>query len=78
MELRLNPSIPKPINLQLKRQPRTLNHHLKRKIQIIELHAPSRRQPREQALWHCAKVGRKCADIYKIAGIGAGWFAVRV
>lgn len=67
MKLRLHPPIPHPINLQLKTQPRTINNHLERKIQVIKLHAPRGRQTREQTPRHGVEVRRQRAHVYQVA-----------
>lgn len=61
MKLRTNPPILHAIHPKLKHQPRTLNPHIQRKIQIIKLHTLTRRQPRKQALRHRIQVRRKRA-----------------
>lgn len=40
-------TIPHPINLQHEAQSRTPHHHLESEIEVVELDAPRRRQPRE-------------------------------
>jgi hypothetical protein len=78
MELRLNSPISEPINLQLKCQARTFNHHLECEVQIVELHASRRRQASEQALWYSTEVCSERAHVYEIASIGIRWFAIGV
>jgi len=53
MKLRLDTPISKSIDLQLERQSRTLNHHLQREVEVVELHSPSCGQPGKQALGDC-------------------------
>jgi hypothetical protein len=52
MKFRLHPSIPNSIYLQLEAQPGAVDNHLEREIEVIELHAPCGRQPREQTPGH--------------------------
>jgi len=70
MEFCTNPPIPHPIHLQLKHQPRTLNPHIQREIQIIKLHSLRCRQPREQTLRHRIKIRSKRANRYEPLAIG--------
>lgn len=63
MKLGLHPPIPHSIHPQLKHQPRTLNPHIERKIQIIKLDPFRRRQPREQALGHGVQIRSRCAHV---------------
>lgn len=63
MELRTNSPIPHPINLKLKHQPRTLNLHIQRKVQVVKLHALGRRQAREQTLRYGVQICSECADV---------------
>lgn len=76
MELCLHSPIPEPINLQLESQPSTFNHHLQRKVQIIELHATSRCQSCEETFWDSPEVGCEGAYVYEISRVGGWWFAV--
>lgn len=63
VEFGLDTPIPHPIHPKLKHQPRTLNPHIQRKIQIVKLHALRRRQSRKQAHRHSIQIGRKRAHI---------------
>lgn len=72
MKFRIHPPIPNPINLQLKPQPRTIDNHLEREIQVIKLDAPRGRQPRKKAPRHGAQVGRERADVDEVARVGLG------
>lgn len=72
MKLRNHTPIPHPIDLQHKPEPGTAHHHLKRKIQIIKLHPPRRRQPREQTLRHRPQIRRQRAHVDEVARVGRG------
>lgn len=72
MKLRLHPPIPDPINLELKTQPRTINRHLERKVQVIKLDAPRRRQPREQAPRHGVQVRGEGAHVREVTRVSGG------
>jgi hypothetical protein len=78
MELRFDPTISKTIHLQLESKSRTLNNHLEREVQIVELNPPSRCQPREQTLRHCAQIGSERTHVYKISRIGCRWFSIGI
>lgn len=63
MELRLHAAISDPVHLEFEHQASTCYPHIKCEVQIIELHAFSRCQTREQTLWHCVKISRERAYI---------------
>jgi len=46
--------------------------HLEREIQVVKLHTPRRRQPREQALGHGAQIRRQRAHVDQVARVGGG------
>lgn len=72
MKLRLHPPIPHPINLKLEPQPRTINRHLKRKVEVIKLDTARRRQPREEAARHGVEVRGEGAHVGEVARVGGG------
>lgn len=78
MKLRLHPTIPKPIDLELKSQPRALDNHLEREIQIVKLDPARGSQACEEALGHGAQIGGQRADVDEVAGVGRGRVAVGV
>ena len=67
MELCLHSPISEPIDLQLESQPSTFNHHFQRKVQIIEFHATSRRQPCEETFWDSPEVRCEGAYVYEVS-----------
>lgn len=66
MKFRADGPIPNPINLELKDQPRTLNPHIQRKIQVIKLHALRRREPGKEAFRHGVQIRRQRAHIDEV------------
>ena len=72
MKLRLHPSIPNPINLELKSQSRTINRHLQREVQIVKLHTPRGRQPRKQTPRHGVQVCCESAHVREVPCVGGG------
>jgi hypothetical protein len=58
MELGLHAAVPHAVDLELEHEPRALNAHVEREVEVIEFDAFCRRQPREQALGHRVEVCR--------------------
>ena len=66
MKLRLHPSIPHSIHLQLEAQPRAIHNHLQREVQVIKLDSSRSRQSREEAPWDGIQVRRECAHMHQV------------
>lgn len=72
MELRTNSPISYPINLQFKHQPRRLNPHIQREIQVIKFHPLRRRQPGEQISRNRVQIRSEGTDIDEFLFEGVG------
>lgn len=66
----LYPSKCYTIDLQLETQSGTINNHFQGEIQIVKLHTSRRGQSRKHAPGHGVEVGRQCADVNQISGVG--------
>lgn len=72
VKLRLHPPIPDPVHLELEPQPRAINRHLEREVEVVKLNAPRGSQPREQAPRHGVEVRRERAHVREVACVGRG------
>lgn len=72
VELGVHSPVPDPIHLELKPQPGTIQDHLEREVQVVELDAPRRGQAGEEAARDGAQVRGQGADVDQVARVGLG------
>lgn len=64
MEFRLDPAVSHALHLELKAQARAVDNHLERKVEVVKLDSPRRREPGEQAPRDRVQVRRQRARMY--------------
>lgn len=63
VKVRLHPPVPDPVDLELEPEARAVDDHLEREVEVVELDAARRREPREEAARHGAQVRRQRAHM---------------
>lgn len=76
MKIGLDTPILDPVDPQLKHQIRALDLHMQLEIQVVELDAFCRRQPREERLGHRMQISRQRADVDEILSESVGSLVV--
>jgi len=72
MKLGLDTAIPDAVDLQLEAEAGAADYHLEGKVEVVELDAARRREPREQRPGHRAQIRRQRAHVHKVAAVGRG------
>lgn len=72
LKVSIHPSVPNPIDLQLKPQAGTVDDHLECEIKIVKFDASRRRQPCEQTPRYGVQICGELAHVYEIARVGGG------
>lgn len=69
MELGLDPPVPDAVDLELEAEAGAVDDHFKGEVEVVELDAACRRQPRKETPRHGAEICRQRAHVDEVARV---------